>query len=165
MPAIVSEELWNQANEIFKKRSARTKAYGVGYQSRYPYSGKIICGKHGTAFHRQSFKTMEGHTEYWQCRMYREHGKAGCDLPTLRTKELDAILADQFQKLVKNQKQIVRLVMDSVSSVQQKRDYSGQIVQLNTQISQLEEKRINCWSLVSPTQSQFRNSKAKQPLQ
>lgn len=141
IPAIVSEELWNQANEIFKKRSVRTKAYGVGYQSRYPYSGKIICGKHGTAFHRQSFKTMEGHTEFWQCRMYREHGKAGCDLPTLRTKELDAILADQFQKLVKNQKQIVRLVMDSVSSVQQKRDYSGQITQLNTQISQLEEKK------------------------
>ena len=141
IPAIVSEELWNQANEIFKKRSARTKAYGVGYQSRYPYSGKIICGKHGTAFHRQSFKTMEGHTEYWQCRMYRERGKAGCDLPTLQTKELDAILADQFQKLVKNQKQIVRLVMDSVSSVQQKRDYSGQITQLNTQISQLEGKK------------------------
>lgn len=141
IPAIVSEELWNQANEIFKKRSARTKACGVGYQSRYPYSGKIICGKHGTAFHRQSFKTMERHTEYWQCRMYREHGKAGCDLPTLRTKELDAILADQFQKLVKNQKQIVRLVMDSVSSVQQKRDYSGQITQLNTQISQLEGKK------------------------
>lgn len=141
IPAIVSEELWNQANEIFKKRSARTKAYGAGYQSKYPYSGKIICGKHGTAFHRQSFKTMERHTEYWQCRMYREHGKAGCDLPTLRTKELDAILADQFQKLVKNQKQIVRLVMDSVSSVQQKRDYSGQITQLNTQISQLEGKK------------------------
>lgn len=84
---------------------------------------------------------MEGHTEYWQCRMYREHGKAGCDLPTLRTKELDAVLADQFQKLVKNQKQIVQLVMDSVSSVQQKRDYSGQITQLNTQISQLEGKK------------------------
>ena len=141
IPAIVSEELWNQANVIFKKRSARTKAYGVGYQSKYPYSGKIICGKHGTTFHRQSFKTMEGHTEYWQCKEYREHGKAGCDLPTLRTKELDAILADQFQKLVKNQKQIVQLVMDSVSGVQQKHDYSGQIAQLNTQISQLEEKK------------------------
>ena len=141
IPAIVSEELWNQANVIFKKRSARTKAYGGGYQSKYPYSGKIICGKHGTTFHRQSFKTMEGHTEYWQCKVYREHGKAGCDLPTLRTKELDAILADQFQKLVKNQKQIVQLVMDSVSSVQQKRDYSGQITQLNTQISQLEGKK------------------------
>lgn len=141
IPAIVSEELWNQANEIFKKRSARTKAYGVGYQSKYSYSGKIICGKHGTAFHRQSFKTMEGHTEYWQCKVYREHGKAGCDLPALRTKELDAILADQFQKLIKNKKQIVRLVLDSVSSVQQKRDYSGQIAQLNTQISQLEGKK------------------------
>ena len=33
--------------------------------------------------------------------MYREHGKAGCDLPTIRTTELDTILAEQFQKLVK----------------------------------------------------------------
>ena len=31
--------------------------------------------------------------------------------------------------------------MDSVSSVQQKRDYSRQITQLNTQISQLEGKK------------------------
>ena len=141
IPAIVSEELWNQANEIFKKRSARTKTYGVGYQSKYPYSGKIICGKHGTTFHRQSFKTMEGQTEFWQCRVYRERGKAACDMPTIRTKELDAILADQFQKLVKNQKQIIRLVLDSISGVQQKRDYSGQITQLEAQIAQLEGKK------------------------
>ena len=141
IPAIVSEELWNQANEIFKKRSARTKTYGVGYQSKYPYSGKIICGKHGTTFHRQSFKTMEGQTEFWQCRVYRERGKAACDMPTIRTKELDAILADQFQKLVKNQKQIIRLVLDSISGVQQKSDYSGQITQLEAQIAQLEGKK------------------------
>ena len=117
------------------------KAYGVGYQSKYPYSGKIICGKHGTTFHRQSFKTVEGHTEYWQCRMYRERGKAGCDLPTLQTKGWTQFWQTNSKKLVKNQKQIVRLVMDSVSGVQQKHDYLGQITQLNTQISQLEGKK------------------------
>ena len=42
IPAIVSEEVWDKANALFKQRSARSKAYGVGYQSRYPYSGKII---------------------------------------------------------------------------------------------------------------------------
>ena len=67
IPAIVSEEVWDKANALFKQRSARSKAYGVGYQSRYPYSGKIICGKHGTSFHRQSFKTREGETEFWKC--------------------------------------------------------------------------------------------------
>lgn len=141
IPAIVSEELWDRANAIFKKRSARTKAYGVGYQSRYPYSGKIICGKHGTTFHRQSFKTQTGQTEFWQCKVYRAKGKEGCDLPNIRTKELDAILADQFQKLVKHQKQIVKLVLDSIADTQKNIDHSAQIDRLQVQVGQLEEKK------------------------
>ena len=141
IPAIVSEEVWDKANALFKQRSARTKAYGVGYQSRYPYSGKIICGKHGTSFHRQSFKTQEGETEFWRCKMYREHGKAGCDLPTIRTTELDTILAEQFQKLVKHQRQIIRMVLDSVTNTQKKEDHSKEIARLQAQIQQLEDKK------------------------
>ncbi|MBS6458215.1 MAG: sigma-70 family RNA polymerase sigma factor, partial [Firmicutes bacterium] len=141
IPAIVSEEVWDKANALFKQRSARSKAYGVGYQSRYPYSGKIICGKHGTSFHRQSFKTREGETEFWKCKMYREHGKAGCDLPTIRTRELDTILAEQFQKLVKHQRQIIRMVLDSVTNTQKKGDHSKEIARLQAQIQQLEDKK------------------------
>ena len=141
IPAIVSEEVWDKANALFKQRSARSKAYGVGYQSRYPYSGKIICGKHGTSFHRQSFKTQEGETEFWKCKMYREHGKAGCDLPTIRTTELDTILAEQFQKLVKHQRQIIRMVLDSVTDTRQIVDQSKEISRLQAQIQQLEDKK------------------------
>ena len=43
IPAIVSEELWNQANEIFKKRSARTKAYGVGFRASIHTAGKSFA--------------------------------------------------------------------------------------------------------------------------
>lgn len=141
IPAIVSEELWDKANAIFKERSARTKAYGVGYQSRYPYSGKIICGKHGTTFHRQSFETKAGKTEFWKCKTYRTKGKAGCDMPSIRTTELDTILADLFQKLVTHQKEIVQLVLRSIESSEKKVDYSAQIMRLEDQIGQLEQKK------------------------
>lgn len=141
IPAIVSEEVWDKANAIFKQRSARTKAYGVGYQSRYPYSGKIICGRHGTTFHRQAFKTQEGETEFWKCRTYREKGKAGCDMPSIRTKELDAVLADLFQKLITNQKEIVQLVLQSVTESERKVDHSTQIYNLREQIQQLAQKK------------------------
>ena len=141
IPAIVSEEVWDRANALFKQRSARVKAYGVGYQSRYPYSGKIICGKHGTSFHRQAFKTQEGETEFWKCKMYREHGKTGCDLPAIRTREMDAILAEQFQKLVKHRRQIIRLVIDSITDTQQREEHSDKIARLEVQIRQLEDKK------------------------
>lgn len=141
IPAIVSEELWDKANAIFKQSSARTKAYGVGYQSRYPYSGKIICGKHGTTFHRQSFKTRSGETEFWKCRTYREKGKAGCDMPSLRTKELDAVLADLFQKLITHQKEIIQLVLRSIAENERRVDYSAQIGSLKEQIGQLTARK------------------------
>ena len=45
VPPIVSEELWDKANLILSKRSAKQSAEDKsGYQNRYPYSGKIICG-------------------------------------------------------------------------------------------------------------------------
>ena len=141
VPAIVSEELWNRANALFKERSARTKTAGAGYRSRYPYSGKIICGIHGTAFHRQSFRTLDGQTEYWQCRRYREHGKEGCGLPNIRTEELDAVLTAQFQKLVKNQRQIVQLVLDSVAEAQRRRDCAGELARMQSQLRQLGDKK------------------------
>lgn len=141
IPAIVSEELWNRANAIFKERSARTKSYGLGYNTRYPYSGKIICEKHGTTFHRQSFKTKVGITEYWRCKVYRKKGKAGCDMPGIQTRELDAVLADLFHKLVTHQKEIVHLVLTAIKDTERKTDNSEQIARLTNQIQQLEQKK------------------------
>lgn len=141
IPAIVSEELWNRANAIYKKRSQRVKSYGVGYQSRYPYSGKIICGKHNTSFHRQSFKTENGTTEFWKCKVYREKGKAGCHLPSIRTTELDAVLADLFEKLVTTKDEIIQLVLSSLKDSGSGIDNTAQIERLQGQISQLEAKK------------------------
>ncbi len=73
--------------------------------------------------------------------MYREHGKAGYDLPTIRTRELDVILAEKFQKLVKHQRQIIRLVIDSITDTQQGEDHSDKIARLEAQIQQLEDKK------------------------
>ena len=47
------------------------------FHNRYPYSGKIICEEHGTSFHRQVLKSAKGEKEVWQCRVYRNRGRAG----------------------------------------------------------------------------------------
>ena len=141
IPAIVSEELWDQANAIFRQRSREVRAKATSYRNRYPYSGKIICGKHGTSFHRQAFQTREGETEYWRCRRYRQQGRDGCDLPAIRTREVDQVLADLFQKQVREKAQIIRLVLDSIADTAQGVDYSVQIAQLEEQIGQIEAKK------------------------
>ncbi|MEG1968472.1 MAG: recombinase family protein, partial [Clostridia bacterium] len=141
IPAIVSEELWERANTLYKKRSQRAKSQGVGYQSRYPYSGKIICGRHHTTFHRQSFQTAQGITEFWQCKVYREKGKAGCCLPSIRTEELSAVLADLFGKIVTAQEDIILLVLKSLKDSVNDADSTPQIERAKGQIGQLEAKK------------------------
>ena len=141
IPAIVSEELWDRANAIFKQRSREVRTKATSYHNQYPYSGKIICGKHGTSFHRQSFQTQKGKTEFWRCKTYRQQGKEGCSLPAIRTNEVDALLADLFQKVVTEKKQIIQLVLDSIGESSCGVDYSAQIGRIEVQISQIEEKK------------------------
>ena len=58
IPAIVSEELWDRANALYKQRSAQMMVHqsAAGFHNRYPYSGKIFCEEHGASFHRQVLK-------------------------------------------------------------------------------------------------------------
>ena len=141
IPAIVSEELWDRANAIYKQRSNEVKKRETSYHNKYPYSGKIICGTHGTTFHRQAFKTQDGQTEYWRCKTYRQRGKDGCGLPALRTREIDAVLGDLFQKMIANKNTVVRLVLDSIADTAHRIDNSSQIARIEIQINQIEEKK------------------------
>jgi len=141
IPAIVSEDLWNRANAIYKQRSKEVTKKETSYHNKYPYSGKIICGKHGTTFHRQAFKTQGGQTEYWRCKTYRQRGKDGCNMPSLRTREVDTVLADLFQEIITYKDKIIRLVLDSVADTTLRIDRSAQIVRIEAQINQIEGKK------------------------
>lgn len=141
IPAIVPEELWDRANAIYRQRSGEVKKRETSYHNKYPYSGKIVCGTHKTTFHRQAFKTQAGQTEYWRCKTYRQHGKDGCSMPALRTQEVDAVLANLFQKIITNKSQIVHLVLESIADTAHKMDSSSQIGRLEAQRNQIECKK------------------------
>ncbi len=104
IPAIVSEELWDRANALYKLRSTQASAHraGADYHSRYPYSGKIICQKHGSRFYRQLLKSAKGEKEVWQCSVYRSHGRAACSAPQIFTGELDSLMACILSALIPN---------------------------------------------------------------
>lgn len=100
VPPIVSEELWDKANLILNKRSAKQSAEDkTGYQNRYPYSGKIICGIHKLPYYRSLYRYKSGNKEIWQCQEYSRKGKEGCTSPVLYTTELDDIMRQVLGEL------------------------------------------------------------------
>ena len=143
IPAIVSEALWDRANTLYKRRSQQMMAHqsGADFHNRYPYSGKIVCEEHGTRFHRQVIKSAKGATESWQCREYRNRGRAGCTAPQLRTVELDQIMADIFDQLAQNKQAIIDAVVTVLQAVPDERDYTQDIRRIEEDLSAIQAKK------------------------
>lgn len=143
IPAIVSEELWDRANALFKKRSQQMKTHqkGASYHNRYPYSGKIFCEEHDAGYHRHILRSGNGEKEVWQCRVYRQSGRNACSSPQISTSELNGILAMIFHKLVKERKIIVDTIMNIINSVSDDYDYGRDIKQLEEEINGINEKK------------------------
>ncbi len=143
IPAIVSEELWDRANTLYKRRSEQMKQHqsGAAFHNRYPYSGKIICEEHGTSFHRQVLKSAQGSKEVWQCRVYRDKGRAACSAPQLRTAELNQIMADIFDRLAQNKRAIIDAVAAVLQAVPDEHDYTQDIRRIEEDLSALRAKK------------------------
>ena len=108
VPAIVSEELWDRANLILGKRSIKQSSEDkTGYQNRYTYSGKIICGIHHLPYYRSLYRYKSGDKEIWQCQEYSRKGRDGCKGPVLYTSELDEIMRQVLEDLTLNKTEII----------------------------------------------------------
>ena len=130
IPAIVSEEIWNTANRLYKERGEKAKSNEGAYLQRYPFSGKLICGEHGTSYHRHVYKSKKrGEQEVWNCKMYRLKGKAdGCDSPTLYTSELQEILGEIYKTIYDGRDQVINGLMEIYAGANdENHDYTKQI--------------------------------------
>ena len=143
IPAIVSEELWNRANALYKRRREEMKSHssGVSFHNRYPYSAKIYCEEHGTTFHRQVIQTKKGQQEVWQCKVYRSHGRAACSAPQIRSSDLDVILSDIFKELVRDKEKIIDSLVTVLTNIPKEVDYGKLRCQVENEMDDLEQKK------------------------
>lgn len=143
IPAIVSEELWNRANVLYKRRREEMKSHssGISFHNRYPYSAKIYCEEHGTTFHRQVIQTKKGQQEVWQCKVYRSHGRAACSAPQIRSSDLDVILSDIFKELVRDKEKIIDSLVTVLANIPKEVDYGKLRCQVENEMDDLERKK------------------------
>lgn len=143
IPAIVSEELWDRANALYKRRSQQMMSHqsAAEFHNRYPYSGKIICEEHGTSFHRQVLRSSKGEKEVWQCRVYRNRGRVACSAPQLRTTELDQTMAQIFDQLTQNKQAIIDAVVTVLQSVPDEHDYAQDLRRIEEDLSSIQAKK------------------------
>ena len=143
IPAIVSEELWDRANALYKERRKEmmTHSSGASFHNRYPYSCKIICEEHGTTFHRQVLKSAAGDKEVWQCKVYRQKGRAACSAPQIRSEELDRIMADIFTEMMKDKQGIIDSLITVLTRVPKEVNFEQMAERVESEITGIKVKK------------------------
>lgn len=143
VPAIVPEPLWEAANRLLAERGKTMKQHAQAFQNRYAYSGKLICARHGTTFHRHVYKSKRrGEVECWNCKLYRQKGKeGGCHSPTIYSSELDRVLAKVFERVTDEKSAAMQEYIDDLKAFAAQQDHSAELEKLEEQISTMTEKK------------------------
>ena len=143
VPAIVPEAMWEQANQLLAARGQTMKAHAQASQNRYAYSGKLICARHGTTFHRHVYKSKSrGEAECWNCKLYREKGKqGGCDSPTVYSHELDRILERVFEQITDERSAAVQEYIDNLRAFAAQQDNAPALTQVEQEIETVTRRK------------------------
>ena len=143
VPPIISEELWEKANDILQKRSEQVTADDrTSYQNKYPYSGKIRCMEHNTPYyHGTHTKTYPNRdiSCFWRCRRKGE-GK-DCACPIIYTRELDEIMKYVMQNVFSDRKKIVSKLLNMYMEAGQKTEIISNIQKLKGNLSEINKKK------------------------
>ena len=98
VPAIVSEELWEKANVVLRRRSEDVKNRQGICNTDNLLTGKLYCTCCGTPYYRKESKSRKGViNSKWICSGKIKNGAHTCDSIPLYESELKPILLEVFQ--------------------------------------------------------------------
>lgn len=134
-PPIVSEELWDKANEILDARSKKHDQINKNNKyNKFPFSGLMHCYFDGATFVRGTYQIGKGdrsrRRKFWACNNYRIHGKKkteGCNSPVLYYEELVEVCKKILNIILVCQDDLISEINDMISDIRTKKDYKKEI--------------------------------------
>ena len=134
-PPIVSEELWDKANEILDARSKKHDQINKNNKyNKFPFSGLMHCHFDGATFVRGTYQIGKGdrsrRRKFWACNNYRIHGKKkteGCNSPVLYYEELVEVCKKILNMILVCQDDLISEINDMISDIRNKKDYKKEI--------------------------------------
>lgn len=141
VPAIVSEELWEKANRILKKRSDDVKGRQGICNHANLFTGKIYCTCCGTPYYRRDSMDRNGNkNSKWLCSGKIKNGARSCPSFAIYESEIKPLLFELFLNDV-NADQLIDEYLEMYKTLDRENDLSKQIKSLEKQVDTIEKKR------------------------
>ena len=148
-PPIVSEELWEKANEILTSRAKKHEQINKNNKySRFPFSGLMHCSCDGASFVRGTYQIGKGdrsrRRKFWACNNYRIHGKKkteGCNSPVIYYEELVEICKKILNIILVSQDDLLSEINDMLNGIRIKKDYKKELKALNDKLFKINNDK------------------------
>ena len=136
VPAIVSEELWDRANEVLKRRSDDVKSRQGICNHQNLLTGKLYCTCCGTAYYRRESKDKQGNkNSKWVCSGKIKNGADSCESFPIYEDEIKPLLFDVFQETEVSVEALIEEYMERYRSL----DTNNQVPRLIAEQKQRKE--------------------------
>lgn len=135
VPAIVSEELWNKANEVLYMRSQDviTAQHKTVHQNLF--TGKLICAHCGKPYYRKDAVGKGGEKmSKWVCSGKINNGADSCPSHAIYESEIKPVIEDIFKSGQQNIEELSACVLNLVSELLESNDNKNELISLNKQL-------------------------------
>ena len=96
VPAIVSEEIWDMANAVLKRRSQEVKTRNVKCNHPNLLTGKLFCTCCDAPYYRKDAKYKGKSTSRWVCSNKLKKGTKACKSFAILENDMKSIIFDIF---------------------------------------------------------------------
>ena len=171
IPAIVSEEIWNKANEIHTERTKNWNKNVLNkevYIQDRKYTSKIFCLEHNITFIRTASGKRKDNP-VWQCNEYLRHGIKGCATPRLFEKHLDEIFSSILEKIVDNKDELLKTITNDYLNLIKENNNNYNTETITAKIKEqevLKERLLDMFlrNLINEAEFTEKNDKLKQEI-
>ena len=142
VPAIVSEELWEQANAVLKRRSRDVKNRQNRCNHPNLLTGKMYCTHCGKLYYRKDSKDRKGNVlSRWICSGKINNGADSCPSFTIYEEEIKEVLYEVFKDTAKDARLIIEEYTNMYAEILAKDTSSGELQKLKDRLNLLSKKK------------------------
>jgi len=111
--AIISREDFEAARALLHQRAKEKniKKNDPRYKSRYPFTGKLICGECGSSFKRHINSTGDLRYAVWICKQHLAD-VGSCSMKSVREVDLEYAFTTMMNKLIFSRKEVLNALLE-----------------------------------------------------
>ena len=142
VPAIVSEELWDRANEVLKRRSDDVKSRQGICNHQNLLTGKLYCTHCGAAYYRRESTDKAGNkNSKWVCSGKIKNGADSCPSFPIYEEEIKPLLFEVFQETEVNVAALIEEYMEMYRSLDEDNQIPKHITQQKQRLEIAQKKK------------------------